>query len=182
MIPVGYMAKRVATNPDWLRTDRVKDIYSVSSCVSADFVDYLNFWKHNGFWLFDSPRIIAELAAENNVSLEGVKFFYYEVYEYQCYEDDPTWETFEPEVSFPTNIEIPKQKHLEGYDVVSFYTGSTPEHSYLSCNSMAEKIDVNEHCLISTFDAAKHLLENKAFENCEPGPCRIFAVYSLPDG
>jgi hypothetical protein len=181
MIPVGYMAKRVATKPDWLRVDHVKDIYSVSNCISEDFADYINFWKHNGYWLFDSPNVIEELAAENNISLDGAKFFYYEVYEYQCYEDDPTWETFEPEASFTTNIEAPKQKHLEGYDVVSFSTRNAPECSYLSCNSMAEVIRVNEHCLIPAFEEAKQLLENKAFEKCEPGPCRIFAVYSLPD-
>jgi len=180
MIPVGYMAKRVALKPDWLKTDRVTDIYSVSNCVSQDFADYINFWKHNGFWLFDSPQVIVELAAENNLSLESVKFFYYEVYEYQWNEDDSTWKPFKPETSFTTNVEIPTQKYLEGYDVVSFWTQNAPECSYLSCNSMAEKIDVNEHCLISTFEEARQLIESKVFENCEPGPCRIFAVYSLP--
>jgi hypothetical protein len=181
MIPVGYMAKQVAIKPDWLRTDRVRDIYSVSDCISDDFADYINFWKHNGFWLFNSPRIIVELAAENKISLDGVKFFYYEVYEYQCYEDDPTWETFEPEASFTTHVEVPKQTYLEGYDIVSFYTQNAPEHSYLSCNRMAETVNVNAHCLIPTFEEARQLLDNKTFEHCEPGPCRIFAVYSLPD-
>ena len=181
MIPVGYMAKRIVLRPDWLRVDHVRDIYSVSDCISDDFADYINFWKHNGFWLFNSLQVIIELAAENNISLDGVKFFYYEVYEYQCYEDDPTWETFKPETSFATNVEIPPRKHLEGYDIVTFSTGNAPEHSYLSCNRMAEVIKVNAHCLISTFEEAKQLLENKVFEECEPGPCRIFAVYLLPD-
>jgi len=83
--------------------------------------------------------------------LESVKFFYYEVYEHQWDEDDSTWKPFGPEVSFTTHIEVPPQKRLEGYDVVSFWGQTAPECSYLSCNSMAEKIDVNEHCLISTF-------------------------------
>lgn len=179
MIPVGYMAKRVATNPDWLKTIRVKDIYSVSHCVSEDFADYINFWKHNGFWLFDSPQVIVDLAAEHNLSLGDVKFFYYKVYEQQCDEGDSMWKPFGPEASFTTRVEVPPQKRLEGYDVVSFWRQTAPECSYLSCNGMAEKIDVNEHCLISTFGEAKRLVESKVFENCEPGPCRIFAVYSV---
>ena len=42
------MRKKVADKPDWLETDRVEDIYSVSGCVSLDFDDWINYWKHNG--------------------------------------------------------------------------------------------------------------------------------------
>ncbi len=50
MIPVGYMAKRVSKKPDWLQAAQVIDIYSVSGCVSEDFADYIDYWKHNGYW------------------------------------------------------------------------------------------------------------------------------------
>ena len=53
MTPVGYMAKHIASRPDWLKANEVEDIYSVSNCVSDDFADYINFWKHNGYWFFD---------------------------------------------------------------------------------------------------------------------------------
>jgi hypothetical protein len=46
MIPVGYMAKRVFTRPDWIKASRVADIHSVSNHVSDNFADY---WKHNGY-------------------------------------------------------------------------------------------------------------------------------------
>ena len=49
MIPVGYMAKRVTGCQAWLDTERVKDIYSVSACVSENFADYISDWKHNGY-------------------------------------------------------------------------------------------------------------------------------------
>ncbi|MGD1896898.1 MAG: hypothetical protein ACFB16_08090 [Phormidesmis sp.] len=174
------MAKRVAARPDWLKTSQVKDLYSVSSCISQDFADYVEYWQHNGYWLFDSPEIICRLAKDHDIDLSGTKTFYYEAYAYQCYEDDPAWETFELEASFSTHIQLPKKKRLEGYDIVSFALRNAPECSYLSCNHMAQQLKVNEHCLLASFAEAKAHLESKVFSGCEPGPCRIFAVYSLP--
>ncbi|WP_299467652.1 hypothetical protein [uncultured Gimesia sp.] len=181
LIPVGYIAKRVESKPDYLQSDRVEDIYSVSNCISDDFSYYTEYWKHNGYWFFNSPADIWVLAKEHDLSLEGTKLFYYEVYELQCYEDDPEWETFEPETSFVTNVKVPAKKVLEGYDIVSFSQGNAAECSYLSCNQMAENIKVNRHCLIETFEEAKSLLAQGVFKGCEPGPCRIFAVYSVPN-
>ena len=83
MIPVGYMSKKVSRQPAWLKSNVVEDIYSVSSCVSEDFDDWINYWKHNGYWFFDSPKIIKKIAAEHGVSLEGALMFYYEAYEKQ---------------------------------------------------------------------------------------------------
>jgi len=179
MIPVGYMAKKIVAKPSWLKTDQVSDIYSVSGCTSHEFADYFNLWKHNGYWFFDSPDIIREVAKEHTISLDDTKLFYYEVYEFQYYEDNSEWETFEPEKSFVTNVKPPIEKFLEGYDVVSFSGGNAPECSYLSCNHMAEHITVNKHCLLTSFEEAKNALEQMMFDGCEPGPCRIFSVYSI---
>jgi len=38
---------------------------------------------------------------------------------------------------------------------------------------------VNEHCLMRNFDEAKAALEERRFSGAEPGPYRIFAVYSV---
>ncbi|MEO0771239.1 MAG: hypothetical protein AAFY72_17765 [Cyanobacteria bacterium J06649_4] len=175
------MAKRIVKKPDWLDNSQVEDLFSVSSCCSEDFADYIEYWQHNGYWLFDSPEIILSLAEEHGIDLSQTTLFYYEAYEYQYHEDKLMWEAFEPEVSFETNIQPPREKLLEGYDVVSFFTRSAPECSYLSCNHMAEKLEVNAHCLISGFEEAKEYVEQNVFDGCEPGPCRIFAVYSLPN-
>ena len=112
------------------------------------------------------------------VSRSQKLYFYYEVYESQFDEQRKTWEPFEPEMSFETAVVVPEQMHLEGYDVVSFYARTSPECSPLSCNHMAETIPVNRHCLLASFDEAKSLLEGGAFDRCEHGPYRIFAVYS----
>lgn len=69
MIQAGYMAKRVVKRPDWLEANQVVDIYSVSNCNSKEFADYINYWKHNSFWFFDSPEIIYALAGKNSIDM-----------------------------------------------------------------------------------------------------------------
>jgi len=179
MIPAGYMAKHVEVSPDWLGTPNVRDIYSVSSCVSNAFADYINYWQHNGYWLFDSPDIIQGLAKSNSIPLEETRLFYYEVHELQFNADEGIWESFKPEPSFPLEVAKPVAARLEGYDVVTFFAGNEPECSPLSCNSLAKEIETNRHCLLSSLEEAKDLLEKGQFVECEPGPYRIFAVYSV---
>jgi len=176
MIPAGYMAKRVVAPPASLRAERVTTIYSVG-CMSPDFADYINFWRHNGYWLFDSPQVIVEVAEQNNIDLAGMMLFFYEVFEQQY--DNGTWTSFAPEPSFRLDVKVPEQRQLEGYDIVAFSSQTSPECSPLSCNGLAADVPTNSHCLLDSFEETRQLLENGAFHNCEPGPYRIFAVYSV---
>lgn len=146
MVPAGYLAKRVAPRPNRLEADGVSSIYSVSGYLSLDFADYGEFWKHNGYWLFDSPAIIIDLARDNDIDLTGT---------------------------------ASEARVLEGYDVVTFHVQTSPEHSPLSCNGLAAEVATNERCLLHSFEQARALLENGTFNNSEPGPYRIFAVYSV---
>jgi hypothetical protein len=180
LTPAGYMAKRVAQRPAGWLGEHVIDVYSLSGCMSEIFADYVKFWKHNGYWLFDSPETIEEVAREDAVDLAGATLFYYEVYPYQFDAGEKKWKLFEPEKSFRVNILIPAEKRLEGFDVVTFFAGSTPECLPLSCNDMAKSIHTNEHCLLESLEQAIEQLETGGFANCEPGPYRIFAVYTLP--
>jgi hypothetical protein len=179
MIPIGYMAKRVSLRPTWIKADRVKDIYSVSSCVSKDFADYINYWKHNGYWFFDSPAIILEVARDNAFDLERTALFYYEAHELEFDEGQYRWTPFEPETSFTTRVVPPRERALEGYDVATFSAGNSPECSPLSCCSLATDVETNEHCLLPSLERAMQLLEEGRFRNTEPGPHRILAVYSV---
>jgi hypothetical protein len=181
MIPAGYMFKRVAEKPTWLNADSVLDIYSVSNCISEGFADYFEYWKHNGYWLFDSPDIMELLARAEGIELSGTILFYYEVYEYEFDDSSNEWVTFTAEESFVTNVQLPTHKVLQGFDVVSFWAHSASECSPLSCNSLATEIPVNKHCLFTTFEETKEAIELGLFENSEPGPYRIFAVYKLGD-
>ncbi|PIQ24067.1 hypothetical protein COW36_05575 [bacterium (Candidatus Blackallbacteria) CG17_big_fil_post_rev_8_21_14_2_50_48_46] len=181
MIPIGYMAKRVLLRPDWLKTTRVTEIYSVSPCLSPNFADFIPYWQHNGWWFFDSPKIIKDLAQAQAIDLTETTLFYYEAYPLQANTETGVWESFAPEPSFKTELQVPQQKQLRGFDLVSFNCQTSPECSYLSCNQMADQIQVNSFCLLESLESAKNLLKSGAFKNCEPGPCRIFAVYTLPD-
>lgn len=182
MIPAGYMYKRVVVRPDWLKVEAVFDVYSLSSCISDYFADYINYRKHNGHWLFDSPQVIEGIAKNEGIDLSGTFLFYYEAYEYELDEDSKEWSAFTPEPSFVTDVQVPLDKHLEGFDVTTFTGHTSPECSPLSCNSLATTIPVNEHCLFNTFTEAKEALEGGLFKNSEPGPYRIFAVYTVGNG
>jgi hypothetical protein len=182
VIPVGYMYKRVVVRPDWLKAEAVLDVFSLSNCISDDFADYINYWKHNGYWLFNSPEAIKEIATNEGIDLSGTTLFYYEAYEYEFDEDSKEWSAFTPEPSFATDIQVPMDKRLEGFDVTTFTAHTSPECSPLSCNSLATTIPVNEHCLFNTFAEAKDALEIGLFRNSEPGPYRIFAVYTAGNG
>ena len=173
MIPAGYMVKRVVRRPDWLKANGVEDIYSVSGCISKDFADYIKFWKHNGYWLFDSPEVIEQVAQEHSIDLAGTMMFYYEVYEREFDDEKELWCPHQSDQSFATNIRLSEHKTLAGFDIVS------SDCSPLSCNSLANEIQTNSHCLVPNFETTKQLVETGRFNNSEPGPYRIFAVYTL---
>lgn len=177
MIPVGYMAKRIYNRPEWLGVPNVVDIYSVSSCISEDFADYTPFWKHNGYWLFDSPEVIRALAQEKSIRLDGTNLFFYEAHELEF--DGEAWNRWLPKSSFLTNVVSAARRQLEGFDIVSFSARTSPECSPLSCNSVAKEIPTNQHCLVESFDEAEANINNGSFKNSEPGPYRIFSVYSV---
>jgi hypothetical protein len=88
MIPAGYMAKRIQNRPKGFENTDIVNIYSVSGCISKNFVDYIKFGKHNGYWFFDSTQIIQKVAKEHFIELSGTKLFYYEVYNLQFHEDN----------------------------------------------------------------------------------------------
>jgi hypothetical protein len=172
------MAKRVSVRPQWIDAARVDDIFSVSGCISKDFADYTNFWQHNGYWFFDSPAIIRRLAGERGINLAGTSLFYYEVHELEFDGTGARWTPFRPEPSFPTQVVPPADKALAGYDVVTFSAGSSAECSPLSCNLLAREVQTNRHCLLPTLEDARELLLTGRFSSTEPGPYRIFAVFS----
>jgi hypothetical protein len=179
MLDLGYMAKRIVTRPDWLDTPNVHDICAVSGCISFDFCDYINFWKHNGYWFFNSPRDIQTLATANDVDLSDTTLFFYKAHDLQYDADSQSWMPFTAEDSFHTSITPPLDSQFLGFDIVTYSMQNMPECSPLSCNHLATEVTVNDHCLIATVDYAIDRLEAGLFDNSEPGPFRIISVNTL---
>src|ERR1035438_5520609 len=181
MIPVGYMAKRIALKPDWLDAAGVVDLYSVSGCTSECFLDDLVGYayeidsKINGWYFFDSPQQIESLACQKSIDLKEAQLFYYEAHELEYAAGGPR--TFQPEHSIRVSVEPPASKQLAGFHVVTFRTGRFSECSPLSCNSLATDIHTNSHCLLDSFDEAEAGLNSGELLKGEVGPYRIFAVY-----
>ena len=174
------MYKTISKKPDWLKANQVDDILSVSGCVSEDFADWINYWKHNGYWFFDSPEVIVKVAEENGLNLDSTRWFYYEAYEKEYDEDGDSWSNFAPEDSFTTSIVPPSDHNLVGFDIVTFSCGNSAECSPLSCNHIAEHMRTNHHCLLDSFDEAMRFVDDKSFLDGEPGPFRILSVYEVP--
>jgi hypothetical protein len=177
MIAAGYMAKVVAPKPEWIKSATAVRICSVSNCVASDFCDYIKYWKHNGYWFFNSPQDIQAVADSDPKAANDRELFYYEIYEQQFDDQVATWMPFAPEESFRTEVILPQLKSLLGFDVVTYCAQTSPECSPLSCNNLAEKIEVNENCLLPSLEEAKLLVESGGFANSEPGPFRVIAVY-----
>lgn len=174
---MAILAKRSCKKPEGLSRPNIVDVYSVASCVNDDFADYINYWKHNGYWLFDSPEILRTVAQENSIDIGDSQLFCYEAYEQEF--TGESWRAFLPEPLSETNVLPPSSKKLEGFDVVTFSAGNAPECSPLSCNGLADDLHTNSHCLFETFDEAETSLNSGKFADGEPGPYRIFAVYSV---
>ena len=145
--------KKVHSSPDWLKTDAVNDIYSVSNCVSGAFCDYIPHWRHNGYWLFDSPELIREIASAEKLDLSDQTFFYYEVHEQQFDDEIKSWQPFSADTSFPTDVQVPVEKKIEGFDVVSFFALSAPSMLRYRLGwraaTMAPARSLSTSCLIS---------------------------------
>ena len=120
MIDLGYMAKHIVTRPDWLDTPNVQNVCAVRRCVSADFCDYINFWKHNGYWFFNSPRDIQVLSAANDVDLSGTTLFFYKAHSLQYDADSQSWESFTAHDAFLTSIIPPQKSRFLGFDIVTY--------------------------------------------------------------
>jgi hypothetical protein len=179
VIPLGYMYKRVALRPEWLAAHAVEDVYSISACISANFVKDPDFRHCNGHGLFDSVAALDRLAAERGIDLTGMTLFYYEADEQQFDEETRLWAASAPSDRAPVSVAQTRPTRLEGYDVATFSASPMPECSPLSCNGLAHELPVNRHCLFDTYEAARAALDGGRFDKSEPGPFRIIAVHSL---
>ena len=110
LTPAGYLYKTVAVPAAGMDLpDNVTAIHSVSGCISKDFADYTSHWLHNGYWLFDHPQPMHEIAAEDEIDLSEMALFYYEIYEQEFDDTTRTWMAFVPD-GLPVRVAEPETK------------------------------------------------------------------------
>lgn len=187
MIPAGYLLKRVTPPPAWLSSGptNIVSVCSVSSCVNDDVVDLQAVYKHNGFGLASKPEVLWGLVEKCEAYMSGAALFYYEAYEAEIESDgwvfdSASWAPLSMLASAGAVDAVARPSptdniQLLGFDVVVFE--DFLEHSPLSCNSIANEIQVNEHCLLPTLEEAKSAIDSGAFAGgCEQGIYKIYSV------
>ena len=70
------------------------------------------------------------------------------------------------------------EQSIEVFEILRF---SNTKRSFVNLLNNHMSVKTNRYNYYETFEEAKLLLSQCAFKDCEPGPCRIFAVYSVPD-
>jgi hypothetical protein len=173
VIDAGYFAKVVAPTPGWLDVHGVREICSVSRCISCGAEDWVEYWRHNEFGWYN--------AIEDAWSVVPVA-------------DRPRYKLFAYRMSTmrfrkgkPLEVPVPADVHPDpisetfvslGYDAVSksMETVLGFECSPLSCNSMAEEIPANEYCLFATEAAAAASAQAFSVEEPEPGDYYVVEV------
>jgi hypothetical protein len=168
---LGYFPKRLSVPPDWMRARGVEEIGSVSLCIAGGPDGWLEAWKHNPWGFFSSPETARSL-------VPGDERADYRLYAYALYPVEYREDGEEPmEVDAPEATPLGREYDLVGYDVASRSAGSYFECSPLSCNMLAEEIDVNRYCLFSTLDDARELARSAEEKRCEPGPYHVVQVW-----
>lgn len=171
---VGYFPKHVTTRPDWLKAGRVKDVCSVSECISAGPPGWIGRWAHNGLWLFDDEQAAWGVVPGGRSNRE------YRLFAYRLFPVLFDGTGREPFSIPPLCVQpLPGDYRRLGYDAVSRSCGSSFECSPLSCNHAAEQVEVNEHCLVDDAAEAFRLADlfSKEEEGYEPGPYYVVEVW-----
>lgn len=173
VIDAGYFAKQIEPKPEFLNAPGVREICSVSECISSGPEGWVEHWLHNEFGWFncavDAIRVIPS-GHESEYRLFGYRLH--------------------PEIfrngnrvplTIPADVRpeaIPSTFRSLGFDSLNKSMESVLglECSPLSCNSMADEIEVNEFCLFPEIDAAIAGAERFSREQPEPGDYYVVEV------
>jgi hypothetical protein len=178
---IGYFPTRTLKRPDWLNAPCVEEICSVSTSISNAPEGWIDQWRHNEMWVYDTPELVWSVVPQ------GVRKEF-ALYAYEIFPiifDGDQQQPFH--IPFLEVTPLPPSFERLGFDVVSRSCGTSFECSPLSCNHMAEHVLVTRHCLLSDAETAFQLAAEFARGGCEPGPCHVVLVWrvkrsSIADG
>ena len=173
MIDAGFFVKRIEPKPEYLQAAGVREICSVSNCISAGPEDWISFWLHNDLGWFN--RIADALRVIPTGHEAEYRLFAYRVY--------PEVFTGEGRVSLKLAEDVEPEPIGADFTSLGFDSASSSmpsilgfECSPLSCNAMAEEISANEYCLFATLEEALAGAERFAAEQPEPGDYWVIEV------
>lgn len=167
---IGFFPKLTEPSVEGLGVDSVKEICSVSNCISSGPHNWINQWKHNELGFYNSEEIACEVIGEDPNNFD---IYAYKLFPLRCFDDEVELISIES-----AKGSLPPDYQFLGYDIVTKSVADFFECSPLSCNSGASQYPVNEFCLIADREAAYRVLceisEDGAYE---PGPYYLFEVY-----
>ena len=172
---IGYFARSTTPRKDWPHTEVVEEICNVSTHMSACDWDWINEWRHNGMWMFDSPDLALEVVPVERRT--GCDLYAYRLFPVRFVESRR-----EP-FAIPDVAPVPLDATFErlGYDLVSRSQDNCFECSPLSCNDLASEVPVNRYCLLDDAEAASALAETLEVAGQpmrrEPGPYFVVEVW-----
>lgn len=173
MIDAGFFAKRIAPKPEFLQAPGVREICSVSECISSGPEHWIQLWLHNDLGWFNR-------AADALRAIPIGQESHYRLFAYRIH---PEVFTAAGRVRFaiPGNVQpepIPPGFRQLGFDSANKSMESVLglECSPLSCNGMAAEMAVNEFCLFHGLSEAIAGAERFAAEQPEPGDYYVIEV------
>ena len=172
---IGYFARPTARRKDWPHAEVVEEICNASTCMSACDWDWINEWRHNEMWVFDSPELALEVVPVER--RPGCDLYAYRLFPVRFVESRR--EPFAiPDVA-PASLDATFERL--GYDLVSRSQDNKFECSPISCNGLAADVPVNRHCLLDDAESAFALAETLEVAGQpmrgEPGPYFVVEVW-----
>jgi hypothetical protein len=177
MIDAGFFAKRIVPRPAFLHAPGVREICSVSECISSGPENWIDLWLHNDLgWFNRIPHAIRAISPgeESQFRLSAYRLFP-EVFTAGGRAPYTVPDSVRPEA-------IPTGFRSLGFDSASksMETVLGLECSPLSCNGMADEIGANEFCLFPGLDVAIAGAQRFAAEQPAPGDYYVIEVLEGP--
>ncbi|MBI4587146.1 MAG: hypothetical protein HY717_24300 [Planctomycetes bacterium] len=135
MVLIGYFPKETATPQGLYVPPTVKEICSVSDCLTKGPSGWIDRWKHNDLGFYNTPEIAKEIA--------GADASRFSIFAYRLLPKRFTHGAIEPmEIPSLAVSPLPTGWVSLGFDVVSKSISLFFECSPLSCNGMCDEVEV----------------------------------------
>jgi len=171
MMFAGYFPKRIALRDDWLEAPGVREIWSVSDCISKGPSGWIGKWRHNDVGVFDTYELAISVLPSEDAGLFTIVG--YRVWD-RMFDHG---RDVELPVEVPALPEPGSEFVSVGFDAVA-RSHDFFECSPLSCNGGAATFATNDACLFRTLDEALAGANTFSTGNWEPGPYWVVEVLS----